>query len=51
MKINEVRGTYVSHYIVMQNASHSEEISGGYMWSPQKIKVEIVIMLMNAWLQ
>jgi len=38
MKIYEVRGTYVSHYIVKQNASHSEEISGGYMWSPQKDK-------------
>lgn len=28
----------MNHFIVMQSASHEEEISGGYMWSPQKNK-------------
>ncbi|MCY9547026.1 DUF3883 domain-containing protein [Lysinibacillus xylanilyticus] len=28
----------MSNFIVMQNATHEEEISGGYMWSPQKNK-------------
>lgn len=26
-------------FIVMQNASHKEEIGNGFMWSPQKIKL------------
>lgn len=28
----------MSKFIVMQNATHDEEINGGYMWSPQKNK-------------
>ncbi|OXS74029.1 hypothetical protein B1B04_10470 [Lysinibacillus sp. KCTC 33748] len=28
----------MSNFIVMQNATHEEEIIGGYMWSPQKNK-------------
>ncbi|MGE7942257.1 DUF3883 domain-containing protein [Lysinibacillus xylanilyticus] len=28
----------MSNFIVMQNATHEEEVSGGYMWSPQKNK-------------
>lgn len=28
----------MNKFIVMQNATHDEEISGGYMWSPQKDK-------------
>lgn len=28
----------MSNFIVMQNATHEEEINGGYMWSPQKNK-------------
>lgn len=28
----------MNKFIVMQNATHDEEVSGGYMWSPQKDK-------------
>ncbi|WP_167397270.1 HNH endonuclease [Lysinibacillus mangiferihumi] len=28
----------MNKFIVMQNATHGEEINGGYMWSPQKDK-------------